>query len=188
MWCAVSVYFFFFNDTATTEIYTLSLHDALPICQPDEISGVPRPRVQQQRQTGKHHGHSHTAGLEHGKPMLPEPTDPCHVLDYIPPCPLRPTHAVRAPGSAGITRKGHSVRGSLIFAFHVLLTVDKLSAHPPKTRTPVTRRSGVFAWVQECCSDQSARAVPTNSQSAHAHCLRTVVPHAHPGALQWRIR
>src|SRR6266853_6142631 len=26
-----SLYFFFFNDTATTEIYTLSLHDALPI-------------------------------------------------------------------------------------------------------------------------------------------------------------
>src|ERR1022692_3108762 len=25
------VHFFFFNDTATTEIYTLSLHDALPI-------------------------------------------------------------------------------------------------------------------------------------------------------------
>ena len=28
---------FFFNDTATTEIYTLSLHDALPICT--EVSG-----------------------------------------------------------------------------------------------------------------------------------------------------
>ena len=27
------VVFFFFNDTATTEIYTLSLHDALPISQ-----------------------------------------------------------------------------------------------------------------------------------------------------------
>src|SRR5688572_32032689 len=27
-----SLCFFFFNDTATTEIYTLSLHDALPIC------------------------------------------------------------------------------------------------------------------------------------------------------------
>src|SRR5438034_6375707 len=25
--------FFFFHDTATTEIYTLSLHDALPICK-----------------------------------------------------------------------------------------------------------------------------------------------------------
>src|SRR2546429_4542633 len=28
---AARVFFFFFNDTATTEIYTLSLHDALPI-------------------------------------------------------------------------------------------------------------------------------------------------------------
>src|SRR2546430_9234256 len=27
--------FFFFNDTATTEIYPLSLHDALPICAAD---------------------------------------------------------------------------------------------------------------------------------------------------------
>src|SRR5258708_20975436 len=32
--------FFFFNDTATTEIYTLSLHDALPICR-----RCPRPRA-----------------------------------------------------------------------------------------------------------------------------------------------
>src|SRR5204863_8698475 len=29
--CVSSLSFFFFNDTATTEIYTLSLHDALPI-------------------------------------------------------------------------------------------------------------------------------------------------------------
>src|SRR6266571_9462406 len=28
---SVYLFFFFFNDTATTEIYTLSLHDALPI-------------------------------------------------------------------------------------------------------------------------------------------------------------
>src|SRR5271168_5575670 len=28
---SLSSFFFFFNDTATTEIYTLSLHDALPI-------------------------------------------------------------------------------------------------------------------------------------------------------------
>src|SRR3712207_9108271 len=32
-------FFFFFNDTATTEIYTLSLHDALPIC--GVASGAP---------------------------------------------------------------------------------------------------------------------------------------------------
>src|SRR3712207_8430915 len=30
--------FFFFNDTATTEIYTLSLHDALPISMPGDIA------------------------------------------------------------------------------------------------------------------------------------------------------
>src|SRR3712207_8346820 len=29
----LSFFFFFFNDTATTEIYTLSLHDALPISE-----------------------------------------------------------------------------------------------------------------------------------------------------------
>src|SRR5437870_11490443 len=31
---------FFFNDTATTEIYTLSLHDALPISNSDEVTGT----------------------------------------------------------------------------------------------------------------------------------------------------
>src|SRR5688572_33510284 len=32
-----SLFFFFFNDTATTEIYTLSLHDALPILSPGDV-------------------------------------------------------------------------------------------------------------------------------------------------------
>src|SRR3712207_9542821 len=45
----LSVSFFFFNDTATTEIYTLSLHDALPIllaategvfCEPASAASV----------------------------------------------------------------------------------------------------------------------------------------------------
>ena len=31
------IVFFFFNDTATTEIYTLSLHDALPIFARPEV-------------------------------------------------------------------------------------------------------------------------------------------------------
>src|SRR3982750_4660791 len=45
-------FFFFFNDTATTEIYTLSLHDAVPICSKltseyrllatDDPEGLPR--------------------------------------------------------------------------------------------------------------------------------------------------
>src|SRR2546429_5208657 len=44
-----SVYFFFFNDTATTEIYTLSLHDALPI-------SWPRHRFRQSRDSGSRLG------------------------------------------------------------------------------------------------------------------------------------
>src|SRR2546429_9795440 len=37
--------FFFFNDTATTEIYTLSLHDALPIfSEPNSKATRSRPR------------------------------------------------------------------------------------------------------------------------------------------------
>src|SRR2546430_13261340 len=41
--------FFFFNDTATTEIYTLSLHDALPISK--------RSPVLAQARTGDRRGH-----------------------------------------------------------------------------------------------------------------------------------
>src|SRR3712207_8049631 len=38
-------YFFFFNDTATTEIYTLSLHDALPICLDRPLLYLSRGRI-----------------------------------------------------------------------------------------------------------------------------------------------
>src|SRR3712207_8788087 len=39
MYESKNAYFFFFNDTATTEIYTLSLHDALPIFRRRELVG-----------------------------------------------------------------------------------------------------------------------------------------------------
>src|SRR3712207_7747567 len=49
------MFFFFFNDTATTEIYTLSLHDALPISE-HVADAVARP-------------HRHAAGQRaHGEP------------------------------------------------------------------------------------------------------------------------
>src|SRR3712207_8101210 len=43
----VSILCFFFNDTATTEIYTLSLHDALPICH-DQRPPTNSPRIRLQ--------------------------------------------------------------------------------------------------------------------------------------------
>src|SRR2546430_6799204 len=58
--------FFFFNDTATTEIYTLSLHDALPIC--GIWTGAPRrwwaptpifqPRTRDRKSTRLNSSHS----------------------------------------------------------------------------------------------------------------------------------
>src|SRR2546427_6801939 len=45
--------FFFFNDTATTEIYTLSLHDALPICEGTEGQHQRRQRYRRLR-PGQH--------------------------------------------------------------------------------------------------------------------------------------
>src|SRR2546430_9155082 len=45
------MFFFFFNDTATTEIYTLSLHDALPICAGARF--LPRGRAQPAARRGR---------------------------------------------------------------------------------------------------------------------------------------
>src|SRR5436190_7737696 len=39
-YCLFLFSFFFFNDTATTEIYTLSLHDALPISKTGVLAGL----------------------------------------------------------------------------------------------------------------------------------------------------
>src|SRR5438552_7006325 len=53
MICSLSAvsFFFFFTDTATTEIYTLSLHDALPIFEAREEE--PHRGVERDRQHGR---------------------------------------------------------------------------------------------------------------------------------------
>src|SRR2546426_8626033 len=64
--------FFFFNDTATTEIYTLSLHDALPISCDNSTRGVhegayPLSLVQHEAASGDHRHHrseEHTSELQ----------------------------------------------------------------------------------------------------------------------------
>src|SRR6478609_12225330 len=56
--------FFFFNDTATTEIYTLSLHDALPISRGDHVLGIrPRPRKGERRDP-RERSEEHTSELQ----------------------------------------------------------------------------------------------------------------------------
>src|SRR5689334_24755860 len=47
--CISLSFFFFFDDTATTEIYTLSLHDALPICAPMPSAGWQHVKISRSR-------------------------------------------------------------------------------------------------------------------------------------------
>src|SRR5258708_21097009 len=63
--------FFFFNDTATTEIYTLSLHDALPISSAWENSKMPMPIsgplsnwAERTREHGTARSEEHTSELQ----------------------------------------------------------------------------------------------------------------------------
>src|SRR3712207_1922650 len=72
---------FFFNDTATTEIYTLSLHDALPICAALEdvhqrvslVEQEPARVAQQERVRGVHH-------VRRGEPVMHEARGLAYVL------------------------------------------------------------------------------------------------------------
>src|SRR2546430_4695880 len=77
-------FFFFFNDTATTEIYTLSLHDALPIfdvlgrVRGHPVHGVPRGR-RIRRPTipsGIHRGHRVRLSPAGGWPSDPTGPEP----------------------------------------------------------------------------------------------------------------
>src|SRR6266581_8866847 len=54
--------FFFFNDPATTEIYTLSLHDALPISG-DRLDGLPA-AVEHHLPAGHRRSEEHTSELQ----------------------------------------------------------------------------------------------------------------------------
>src|ERR1019366_8734181 len=55
---------FFFNDTATTEIYTLSLHDALPISDTQERNELASKKVRDRRPKHLHRSEEHTSELQ----------------------------------------------------------------------------------------------------------------------------
>src|SRR2546426_7253864 len=57
-------FFFFFNDTATTEIYTLSLHDALPIYAEPQSGRHRHPHHESARRSHENQGAVPDAGLQ----------------------------------------------------------------------------------------------------------------------------
>src|SRR2546422_8271061 len=95
--------FFFFNDTATTEIYTLSLHDALPIYRPRRTpapaaSADGAPALSRSRPARRSRGH--------GVSRVPRPADGrggrASDTDAHP--------AVRAPGPLSVSQDDRRVR------------------------------------------------------------------------------
>src|SRR6478736_2212276 len=63
-WRSLCTVFFFFNDTATTEIYTLSLHDALPICPSSTPNLAPMSDVELRRLGDSGRSEEHTSELQ----------------------------------------------------------------------------------------------------------------------------
>src|SRR6266496_6788309 len=60
--------FFFFNDTATTEIYTLSLHDALPIYA--AATAGPRPGARCPARLRRRRSEEHTSELQSRRDLV----------------------------------------------------------------------------------------------------------------------
>src|SRR5439155_23328501 len=84
---------FLFNDTAPTEIYTLSLHDALPICPPG------KGRICRTTRCGKTSPHS----AQHPTYKFPRPGQP-----------LRPSRAWTRPGRSEEHTSELQSRGHLV--------------------------------------------------------------------------
>src|SRR5258708_29756712 len=92
--------FFFFNDTATTEIYTLSLHDALPICQLPLIWPRSNGCLREDARTALVRSEEHTSELQSPdhlvcrlllekkkqavfKICVPQPQQSCHMTSTV---------------------------------------------------------------------------------------------------------
>src|SRR5205807_10001604 len=87
-WNTVLVFFlsslsivFFFNDAATTEIYTLSLHDALPICPVAVVHGAVREFRRGGRRGARQGAGRHLAASAHrSEEHTSELQSPCNLV------------------------------------------------------------------------------------------------------------
>src|SRR3712207_8392115 len=87
----------FFNDTATTEIYTLSLHDALPICrrlrvldldlEGARVGGTVEPRPRDGRWSSRRRSEEHKSELQSRQylvcRLLLEQKNTLHLTPYL---------------------------------------------------------------------------------------------------------
>src|SRR5256886_11260581 len=110
--------FFFFNDTATTEIYTLSLHDALPISHLHQ----PGPALSREPQRHVHHG------TEVGRDVLADQAVPARRADDEESLLVRETHGGAADLHFERIAGGATLRdepGVAVFPFGELRVVER---------------------------------------------------------------
>src|SRR5229473_8348859 len=87
---------FFFNDTATTEIYTLSLHDALPILALADRGLLPRPQTNSARENLRRHQRQCPEGADldsthrHAAAQVSATAQPFPLVAFQPRCPAAP--------------------------------------------------------------------------------------------------
>src|SRR2546430_12102533 len=115
-WCPpvqFRLLFFFFNDTATTEIYTLSLHDALPISTRAPRPSSPRPETRRRRCPARwraRRSEEHTSELQSQSNLV------CRLLlekkkkPAITQPPLLTTHNTRAEAHGSVTFEQRALR------------------------------------------------------------------------------
>src|SRR5256884_4483476 len=121
--CLVALFiFFFFNDTATTEIYTLSLHDALPISQLARQLGAGRLARLGREQEAEHRPQTQA------QQKRPEPR-----------APLAHSPASRSSGAATATGRGWACDCS------GGLTKRSVIARVPVTRSCSNRNAKFFS-------------------------------------------
>src|SRR3712207_4521854 len=165
--------FFFFNDTATTEIYTLSLHDALPIYSPRRSAGAtaaasvapstvstakPRPRTAETAESQS--SPSSTAYSGEGAPRATSPA------------------ASTGPGPNRAVSAGTADCPATVTARNTAVTTPAVSAAAP----PATAYAGSEARVRVKLVKPSTVA-PTSARTAgsrQSDVRASVVPRATP--------
>src|SRR3989442_9757775 len=164
------VFFFFFNDTATTEIYTLSLHDALPICACTSITFARRPFTTTSRRRAW--------ACAGAMPIRPHPTK---TMPAIAPAasPRNSLRVVMVP-SGGVTVRQAGA------AYHVCRSRDR---RRPRGRTPAlgVGRGGPSRGPPRSPPLRPRRRPPRRAPEGKAH-LPLLQPHPGPERLRRELR
>src|SRR5690606_41580184 len=120
--------FFFFNDPAATEIYTLSLHDALPICRPPSRPTGSTPRTGTRGCAGRcaTRSEEHTSELQSRENLV------CRLL-------LEKKKTVRAMAGASISMSKTSMPANFLnrTALPSITGLDANGPISPRPRTAV---------------------------------------------------